>query len=64
MERLKIQVYDSKEEDILTSTNLIEKGTLIDKVLESVIVNPKIKIDDLLIGDKYFDVRYKSIGLW
>jgi len=42
----------AKEEDILTSTNLIEKGLVIDRLLESVIADPKIKLDDLLIGDK------------
>ena len=42
----------AKEEDILTSTNLIEKGLVIDKLLSSVIADPKVKLDDLLIGDK------------
>jgi hypothetical protein len=42
----------AKEEDILTSTNLIEKGVVIDKLLESVIADPKVKLDDMLIGDK------------
>ena len=42
----------SKEEDILTSPNLIKKGTVIDKLLESVIVTEGVKIDDLLVGDK------------
>ena len=42
----------AKEEDILTSPNLIKKGTVIDKLLESVIVTEGVKIDDLLVGDK------------
>jgi len=42
----------AREEDILTSTNLIEKGLVIDRLLESVIADPKVKLDDLLIGDK------------
>ena len=42
----------AKEEDILTSTNLIEKGVVIDRLLESVIADPKVKLDDMLIGDK------------
>tara|TARA_Y100001960_G_scaffold312366_1_gene373979 strand:- start:1849 stop:2499 length:651 start_codon:yes stop_codon:yes gene_type:complete len=42
----------AKEEDILTSINLIRKGIVLDKVLESIIVDKKIKVDDLLVGDK------------
>ena len=61
------KIHDTKEEDILTSSNLIEKGLVIDRLLESVI-NPdsKIKLDDMFIGDKkiFLDGRYKSIGLW
>ena len=49
---IEVKYMTAKEEDILTSVNLIEKGTVIDKVLESVIADPKVKIDDLLIGDK------------
>ena len=47
-----VKYMTAKEEDILTSTNLIEKGVVIDRLLESVIVNDKIKVEDLLIGDK------------
>ena len=49
---IEVKYMTAREEDILTSANLIEKGTVIDKLLESVIANPKIKLDDLLIGDK------------
>ena len=49
---IEVKYMTAREEDILTSANLIEKGTVIDKLLESVIADPKIKLDDLLIGDK------------
>jgi len=49
---IEVKYMTAREEDILTSTNLIEKGTVIDKLLESVIADPKVKLDDLLIGDK------------
>jgi len=49
---IEVKYMTAKEEDILSSANLIEKGTVIDKLLESVIANPKVKLDDLLIGDK------------
>jgi hypothetical protein len=47
-----IKLLTAKEEDILTSTNLIRKGIVLDKLLESIIVEQGVKIDDLFIGDK------------
>jgi ribosomal protein S20 len=41
----------AKEEDILTNQNYIKNGTVIDKLLKSLIVTT-INYDDLLIGDK------------
>ena len=41
----------SKAEDILTNPNIIENGTVIDKLLESLIVSP-IDYNTLLQGDK------------
>lgn len=42
----------SREEDILTNQNFIEKGIVIDKLLQSLIVDRSIKYNDLLLGDK------------
>jgi hypothetical protein len=47
-----LKLMTAREEDILTSTNLIRKGIVIDKLLESVVVEPGVNIGDLLIGDK------------
>ena len=47
-----VKYMTAKEEDILTSQNLIKKGVVLEKLLESLIVTPGVKIDDLLIGDK------------
>jgi hypothetical protein len=47
-----IKLMTAKEEDILTSTNLVKKGIHLDKLLESVVVEPGVNINDLLIGDK------------
>lgn len=47
-----IKYMTAREEDILTSQNLIKKGVVLEKLLESLIVTPGVKIDDLLIGDK------------
>ena len=50
--QIDIKYMTAKEEDILTSTNLLEKGLAIDKLLESIIADSKIKLDDMLLGDK------------
>tara|TARA_Y100000114_G_C11737604_1_gene317124 strand:- start:759 stop:1505 length:747 start_codon:yes stop_codon:yes gene_type:complete len=50
--KIEIKYMTAKEEDILTSANLIQKGVVVEKLLESLIVDKSIKIGDLLIGDK------------
>ena len=50
--QLEIKYMTAREEDILTSINLIQKGLAIDKLLESLIVNEDVNIKDILIGDK------------
>ena len=50
--KVEMKYMTAKEEDILTSPNLLKQGTAIDKLLEALIVDKKIKIGDLLIGDK------------
>ena len=47
-----VKLLTAKEEDILTSVNLIRKGIQIDKMLESIIVEPGVNINDLSVGDK------------
>jgi hypothetical protein len=42
----------AKEEDILTSKALLKKGLAIDRMLQNLIINPQIKIHELLTGDK------------
>ena len=41
----------AKEEDILTNQNYIKNGSVIDKLLQSLIVT-QVEYDDILIGDK------------
>ncbi len=48
--RVTLKYMTAKEEDILSSQNLIKKGIVLDKLLESVVVG--VSIDDLIIGDK------------
>jgi hypothetical protein len=47
-----IKLMTAKEEDILTSANLVKKGIHLDKLLESVVVEPGVNVNDLLVGDK------------
>ena len=49
---VEVKYMTAKEEDILTSQNLIEQGIVIDKLLESLVVDKKININDMLVGDK------------
>ena len=48
---IEIKYMTAKEEDILSSQNLIKKGVVLDKLFESVIVD-KVDINDITIGDK------------
>jgi len=50
--QLEIKYMTAKEEEILASQNLIKKGVVLDKLFESIIVDNKINIDDIIIGDK------------
>jgi hypothetical protein len=48
---IEMKYMTAKEEDILTNQNYIKNGTVIDKLLQSLIVT-EVNYDDLLIGDK------------
>jgi hypothetical protein len=47
-----MKMMTAKEEDILTSQNLIKKGVVLDKLLESLIATPNVNIENLLLCDK------------
>lgn len=49
--KISMKYMTAREEDILTNSNFIRQGTVIDKLLQSLIVTP-INYDELLIGDK------------
>ncbi len=48
---IEMKYMTAKEEDILTNSNFIRQGTVIDKLLQSMIVTP-IDYNELLNGDK------------
>jgi hypothetical protein len=49
--QVEMKYMTAREEDILTNQNYLQKGIVIDKLLQSMIVS-KINYNDLLIGDK------------
>lgn len=49
---VEIRHMTAKEEDILVSETLIKKGLVMDKLIQSVLVNSQVKPSSLLIGDK------------
>ena len=49
--QIEMKYMTAKEEDILTNQNYIKDGTVLDKLLKSLIVS-KINFDDLITGDK------------
>jgi hypothetical protein len=50
--KIELKYMTTREEDILMSSNLIKKGIVIDKLLDSLIVTKGVKQEDLLLGDK------------
>jgi hypothetical protein len=48
---IEMKYMSAKEEDILTNQNFIEKGIVIDKLLQSMIVT-KCEYSELILGDK------------
>ena len=50
--KIEIKYMTAKEEDILTSQNLIKKGVVIDTLINSLIITEGVTSNDLLIGDK------------
>lgn len=49
--KISMKYMTAREEDILTNTNYIRQGTVIDKLLQALIVTP-IEYNELLVGDK------------
>ena len=50
--KIEIKYMTAKEEDILSNQSYIAKGIVLDKLLDSVIINKDIKHRDLVVGDK------------
>jgi len=51
-ESLEIRFMTAKDEDILTSQSLLRKGLALDRFLQNIIIDKKVKVNDLLVCDK------------
>lgn len=51
-EVIEVRHMTAKEEDILTSQSLLKKGVALDRFLQSLVVDKRVRTDDLLVGDK------------
>ena len=61
--KVEMKYMTAREEDILTNQSYIQKGTVLDKLLQSLIINKDIKTDDLFVGDKNaFFVASRILG--
>jgi len=49
---IEIKQMTAKEEDLLANQELIKKGKVLDKLMESLIVNKSVRVEDVLIPDK------------
>lgn len=49
--KIEMKYMTAREEDILTNQNYIKNGTVIDRLLKSLIVT-EVNYDDILVGDK------------
>jgi DNA-directed RNA polymerase subunit M/transcription elongation factor TFIIS len=62
---LELKMMTAKEEDILTSKNLIQKNIVLDKLLEAVVVDRNIKLDEMFNCDRnaaFFAIRRLAYG--
>jgi hypothetical protein len=50
--KIEMKYMTAKEEDILTNQAYIQKGTVLDELIKSLIVTPDVKYEDLVVGDK------------
>jgi len=50
--KVEMKYMSAHEEDILTSTSLLQKGLVIDALMKSLLVDKTISYDDFLLGDR------------
>jgi hypothetical protein len=50
--KIEMKYMTAREEDIITNTGYIQKGIVIDKLLEALVVSPDVDCAELIVGDK------------
>jgi len=50
--KVEMKYMTAREEDILTNQSYIQKGTVLDELIKSLIVTPGVKYEDMVVGDK------------
>ena len=50
--QVELKYMTAKEEDILTSRNLLKKGVALDKLIQSLVVDKRINTDTLTLDDR------------
>ena len=64
-EKLEVRYMTAKEEDLLVSPGLIKAGIAMDRVIESLLIDKRIRAKDLLVGDKsaiLINIRKNAFG--
>jgi len=64
---VEIRFMTAKDEDILTSPGLIKKRIVLDRLLQSLILDRRVRVEDLLLGDKnaiLIQARISGYGQW
>ena len=51
-ETVEIKFMTAKDEDILTSKDLLKKGVAIDRLIQNILVDKNIRSSDILLGDR------------
>jgi hypothetical protein len=65
VEKLEVRYMTAKEEDLLVSPGLIKAGVAMDRVIESLLIDKRIRAKDLLVGDKsaiLINIRKNAFG--
>ena len=52
VDTIDIKFITAKDEDILTSKSLLKKGLAINRFMQNIIVDKRVKVEDMLVGDK------------
>lgn len=65
VDKVEVKYMTAKEEDLLVSPGLVKAGIAMDRVIESLLVDKRIRAKDLLVGDKsaiLINIRKNAFG--